>query len=87
MKLHNYVMNIKAEHWNFVQILSLLRLATVTFRPTLRALLSSNSFISFILLIDHLENVQGTANFIQILSLLRLVLEYFSPHLKCLTLF
>ena len=87
MKLYNYVMNIKAEHWNFIQILSLLRPATVTFRPTLRASLSSNSFISFILLINHVEDVQGTANFIQILSLLRLVHEYFSPHHTWLTLF
>ena len=32
-----------------------------TFRPTLSALLSSNSFISFILLTDHVENARGTA--------------------------
>ena len=72
----------KSRALDFIQILSLLRLATVTFRPTLRASLSSNSFISFILLINHVEDVQGTANFIQILSLLRLVPEYFHPTLR-----
>ena len=55
-----------------------------TFRPTIRGSLSSNSFMSFILLIHvyHVENAQGTANFMQILSLLRLVPEYFHPTLR-----
>ena len=35
IELHDYVMNIKAEHWHLAQIFPLLQLAPVTFRPTL----------------------------------------------------